>query len=444
MIRIFVGCLAVGLTCAAWGAEEPCYGFSYDDHVSGEHLSVEWQPEIIDEDEAVVFLDRMEEAYEVYTTDLGWAHPPGDMSVVVEQAAIEGAAYGVAQTRECDDGTYLARLQVFGEAFRAGAEMTTGPHELGHAFEYGYMGSYLDGLAAWAWWMEGTATWFERYVDGSGAYSTQGSWIASMRNYTENPHLALHHDFIDINDPQMGPHMYGTAILAMYLDEYYGADLVRQTWEIGGNHSGEGALWFPDVIEEAGVDFDALWQGYIAAVGTLDFEDGELINERPRPTTVTSLPASGEPKEKKRPQGLGLSYVKVRSGLGAPGRTLKLAFDGDPEAKWHVVTFLTKEDKAGSRVKQLTPLVVDEAGHAEVELAFDGDRHVWMGVSPQTPGRDGFAYSWAAEGIGGEEEAPGGCACAASTTGRTPMGLWITLLLGLWWRRERSAGPVRV
>jgi len=421
-------------------AEEPCYGYSFEDRVSGDHLHVEWAPDVITRDEAEALLFRMEDAWGIYVDALGWRAPPPAVSVLVEEALVPGSVSGVAQTRECEDGSHLPRLQVFAGAFKRGDEMTTGPHELGHALEYAYMGSYLDGLEAWAWWMEGTATWFERYVDGEGELSTTSSWVRSMRNYTGAAHLALHHDFLDINDHQMGGHMYGTAVLAMYIDEYYGADVVRQTWETGANHVGEGPLWFPDVIAEMGLDFDTFWQGYIAAVGTLDFDDAELISDLPRATAVSSLPDSGSPKEKRWPQGLGLSYLRVNKSLGSPGATLRLIFDGDPKVKWHVVSFLAKQDKAGAKVKELTALDVDHEGHAEIELPFDGDRFVYLAVSPEAPGKEGFEWSWAADlADRGEEASSGACASA-------PVGVgWWWLAMGPWWALRRYRGsPVAI
>ena len=102
-------CLSVAALSRA--AEEPCYGHAYDDRVEGEHFWVEWQPDLIASEDAVVLLDAMEDAWVRFIDEMGWRAPHPSIVVAVEEAPVDGTA-GICQTRECDGG-HFARIQIF-------------------------------------------------------------------------------------------------------------------------------------------------------------------------------------------------------------------------------------------------------------------------------------------------------------------------------------------
>ena len=96
-----IGGLLAG-AAVSWGADEPCYGHAYDDRVEGEHFWIEWEPELIEVDQAYVLLDAMEAAWVRFVDDLGWKAPHPSIVVAVEEAP-EGGPAGICQTRECDE-----------------------------------------------------------------------------------------------------------------------------------------------------------------------------------------------------------------------------------------------------------------------------------------------------------------------------------------------------
>ncbi|MBT3220386.1 MAG: hypothetical protein HN348_14970, partial [Proteobacteria bacterium] len=215
---------------ATFAADEPCYGHQWENRLEGEHFWVEWEEGVIGEPHAELLLEAVESARVTYVEEMGWPAP--DPSIVVSvKIGLFGAA-GACLTQTCDSGP-LPLIEVYDVAYAAASPHSTATHEFGHAVQYTYMGSMTESLASWAWWMEGTAMWLQIHSDYEGR-----SWKWDANQYMANPQLALHHDALYLLDETTGPHMYGTMVLALYIEGRFGEDGVRQTWETGAAYSG--------------------------------------------------------------------------------------------------------------------------------------------------------------------------------------------------------------
>jgi len=241
------------LVSAAFAADEPCYGHTWDDRISGTQFWVEWDPAVIDADKAQVILEAAEHARDTYRDDLQWGFT-GDPVVISVLGPQGGQGFGMAgltRTHDCEDGAH-PRIELFVAQYGEQSAVDVISHEVGHVSQYSYMGNYLDSVGSWLWWMEATATWITPYADGQ-----QATWDTSVDDYVGQPDLALHYGLSGFLDPHTSDHMYGTAWLTEYLDEYEGGpDEVRATWEYGGTVTGA-PIFFPDAVNATGVDFDA-------------------------------------------------------------------------------------------------------------------------------------------------------------------------------------------
>jgi hypothetical protein len=89
-------------------------------------------------------------------------------------------------------------------------------HEIFHVIQFGYyQGS--DG----SWWQEATATWMEDVI-----HPRQNDYLQYVCAFVLVPGRAL-----DSGNPRADFHAYGAAIFPHFLDQRYGRDLIRATWE---------------------------------------------------------------------------------------------------------------------------------------------------------------------------------------------------------------------
>ncbi|MCO4746363.1 MAG: hypothetical protein KC912_16320 [Proteobacteria bacterium] len=410
--------LSLLVVTPALALDEPCYGFAYTDaeRLEGENFWVEWDPAIADVDDAQDRLDAAESARTTFI-DMGWEFVDDPIAIRILPSDV-GFSFGRTETIDCTDHPSPV-IFLFTENERIPGESTT-MHEVAHTVQYAYMGAYLDGVTSWIWWMEGCATWLTAYADNDVS-----GWARDASDYTEYPHLALHHRVAAFLIPEQSAHMYGTAILAQFIDEQYGGpDTVRATWEYGATVTGD-VIWFPDALESAGVDFEAFWPHYMARLTTLDLVNGAMVAPVTRADTADAYPASGDANEDMLPEGLGMNFIALRSNFEKE-LALKVTFDGDPSVDWYAVLASSESTATGTPVLDYIPLEVDENGHAE---GWISNFHLIEGhliVSPKDPDNVGFEYSWSAELI----EDPGPMPGVITLSERTPLGSGCGCVIG--------------
>ncbi|MFT4625919.1 MAG: MYXO-CTERM domain-containing protein [Myxococcota bacterium] len=414
------------LAATAGAAEPPCYGFGADNRLEGEHFWIEWG-EVGDEATSANMLQWAEEARQFYIDEMGYAFTDRTILLRIQSSPVNG---GVCQTAECDDGDVVPVITLFAKATGEPGENTT-KHEVAHAVQYAYMGAYLDAISSWPWWMEGSATWMATHAHGASS-----SWAGDVRNYLSQPWLALHQDLSAYLVDERGAHMYGTALLAQHLEDNYGVDKVRETWEVGGPSSGETIL-FPDVIAAIGLDWPEFWRGFMASVTVVDSTHANALSEGPFiEQRVSGFPDSGAPDEETKPQGYGLSIVKFQKAAGDPESPLEVTFEGDPAVPWLAVLVTTKGKAVDGKVQDIVPLEVGADGTGSAVLTgYDGTVDGWLVVSPQTLSMDGHTYEWSADWVAddtGGGAGKGGCGCATGGAGAGWLGV-----LGLFGMRRR-------
>lgn len=444
---------------------EPCYGVDAP-ALEGTHVWMEY-PASLSESQAMSVLEAADAAWDIYEGELGWLAPSQAMTVQAD--LVTDTAYGQCVTVACDD-VEVPLCTIFGPSFDDGQQAQTSAHEMGHAFQYALMGGYLDSLASWAWWMEGTASWLETfYAEDPRVWDRVGEYVA-------NPQWGLHSDFSDLFAGVRGSHMYGTAVLAFFLEqEYGGPDTVRAIWEWGATYSGE-KIFFRDAIEGIGLSFDEVWPHYLAAISVLDIEGGENVAQIPGHMVIDQLPGEGAPPAASLPEGLGFGVVHLPAALGMPGMELRVEIDADASVPWHAVLARTDGVAPGSVVLDYVVATWDEAGHGELVLpAFDGSADAFLVVSPEAIEKDPFGYSLRAllvptgsadgstssdasssdgggttgtdEG-GSGSEAPaaddgGGAGCGCGSSQGSLGGAWGWLPLVAWERRRRRSAARR-
>lgn len=412
--------LLLALLPTALAADEPCDGHAFDQRVSSENFWVEWEDDTLTEAQAHALAQYAEEARTVFVDELGWPLTDRPIVYAVHPSPTEGFS-GLAQTSVCDDGTIVPNIELWVGEYTEERARHLAAHELGHAAQYGYMGAYLDSVTSWLWWMEGTATWLATHVDGRVDFVAD-----EVQLYLDNPHIGLHQGLTAHADATRAEHLYGTAVIAHFLETHVGGpDTVRDIWAQGGPLSGE-RIALPDVAKAAGLDFEAVWAEWLARATVADLDWGvELDRGAAILELVDDLPAQGGVDDELGPEGYGFAVVEFSRSTAGRNRALEVRFEGDPEVDWSVVLVRTNGSSPPGIVWSYVPLEVVD-GVAEGWLSdFDGAR-AYLVASPLDLELVPHAFSWSADTIrdpGPMEatvvlaEPTGGCGCSASGAG---------------------------
>ena len=366
----------------------PCYGHQEANRLEGDHFWVEWPDGVGDAVEAERVLAAAEHARAVYTEELGWAFT--DEPIVLTFTATSYGTAGMALTEDCDTGP-VPIITLFVSEEKGVPDDALVAHEVVHAAEYAYTGSYQAGLQNWLRWMEGTASYLS--VDASDDWD---GWASDAHGYLNHPWLSLHHNASAFLVPEWSDHMYGTSLLAQVIDENFGGpDIIRGTWEYASAQ--EGTIFFPDAIDAVGLDFADVRARFMAVAATGDLAEGSRLPRQLRGSVAFDLPAKGEPSEVRRPEGLGLSSVHFPAALGRRNRALEITFDGSPEAPWHVALVRSSSGAPGAVLYDYVPLQSDADGHAEGWIQdFGSAQEAWLVASPHSDTTTGLPFSWTA------------------------------------------------
>lgn len=366
------------VSAVAFGADEPCYGHSFDNRVSTDQFWVEWDGTLIDEAKATVIAEAAEHAADTYR-DLGWQFTTEP--VVIAVTAQGSGTSGLTRTSDCGSNP-VPRIDLFLGEYDASSAVDVTSHEVAHVAEYAYMRAYNDSVDSWLWWMESTATWLTPHADGLWT-----GWGDNANPYLEHPERGLHHGLEGFLDEDISAHMYASTYVTATLAEYAGDDAVRATWEYGAAHTGT-PIFFPDAVNGASVDFDAYWAWHLASLPTRDIERAPYVTDTAIADTAGALPDDGAGA----PEGLGIEVVRFPSTLGDKKTQLDVVFDGDPTVPWHVVLVRT----TGDAVIDYVPLTVVD-GHAEGHISGFTRVDGWLVVSPEVMDLTPRAYTWSAD-----------------------------------------------
>jgi len=417
-------------------AGDTCWGLQSDNRVAGEHFSVEWNEGVTDEATAQEFLDGLEHGWAVAVDDWGWIPPDGTEEHLL-QATIEPGGAGAYTTLRACQGSYIPYI-VAGEGSFDSARWagSMAAHEFLHASQFSY--SYAHEF----WWWEATATWFEEY-----SHPEDNVWSESIIGYSLYPHIAM--NAFSQTRYDVFAHMYGMAVWAFYLDEYVGGhDLIRETWEYSADKSGSYTLTMEEALTGLGVDFEAAYEGFVAANTVMAYADQDWFLPPNIAETLDELPAGWDVDDGngQRPETLGQSYVRVDSDAATSELPdLEVGFLGDADREWQVLLVADDNEEVEAVVRVE---VIEGAGSATLRDFGDHD-YVWLVASPLT-GEGGGDYTYAVAAIALPSEDTGdasvdggeakGCGCASMGIGGAGGAVgWVGLLVfaaGI--RRRRS------
>jgi len=404
-------------------AVEPCYGWEQPNVVEGPRISVEYD-DLVDETGARRILDAGEAALDVYD-GLGFRLPVGHPSISVETDPLGRG--GFATTEACGD-EFHSKLYVYEGALPVDGGESTTAHELFHAVQYGYDPSSEFTLlfAVWPWWAEATANWAE-----AQAWPDRTGHHAALIRYLDNGRLALHQDLTALLDPTRQSFLYATSMVAFTLADREGPQAIRDTLEVGVRTPGELA-WFPDVLAELGIDFDAFWADHLARLPTVDHAFGRDLGVQPVPrSSLRAVPDRVDSEPTLAPQGLGWALHRIEPDVPV-GTPLSVTFRGAAGPRWHVVLVTARRDRPGAPHTPVFTGVTD--GATPLEATIDLVDPLWIVVSPEIDSDEGQSYRITLDeaGAGARSE---GCGCRTPTAGPP----WWALGLGLLWIRRRTS-----
>lgn len=439
---------------AAWAARGTpppvsCIGRYGENYVEGEHFSVEWDGNTIDEETAEQFLSALEYSWGIEVDELGWTGPTGaSNNQILVYVADGGSAGAYTSVTQCSRGgiSYMPYIVAYEGSFRAGSwYKTMAAHEFNHASQF-----YYGGTHEFYFW-EATATWVEEYV-----YESHNDWADSIAyGYSQQPHIAMNAS--DQDDAQIFWHMYAMAVWNFYLDEHVGGhDLVLEIWQNATRQNGDYSYWMPDAIADVGLDFAETYAGFMATVAFMDFRERRYFMLPERHDTASSLPASGD-DGRNAPQSLGQNFIVLSDGAAENGEMVQFTFDGQDGVEWMAVLARGEEND----LDEYVTLELDEDGFGTGQIKAKDGKDIVLIVSPIDDSAvgfqynwsraDEFAYTWSAEvvvpeeiteddeleGASDKEDRSGTCATGAGLAGP---GWLLALALAGWRRRMTQDG----
>lgn len=254
-----------------------------DGRLDGKNVTIQWNPGDGDEAMAGVLIEALEAAWQSLVVDLGWLPPISTdtylLTVVLDSSIGASGLTGEVEVDGFPDGVPIiwmnpdnADLDAF---FRSVAA-----HELHHAIQYRYRGSWSSQDAE-AWYWEASAEWgAELALPGLDQYAASAGW------FTQAPWRRF--------DSQMQYHAYGMFLLNAWLAEDVGPGTMRAVWEAAG----DGDPWdelVADVVDAPAVD---VWAGFVNAVAEGTLPESDLyapvaVTAELMPTVGGDLPALG-------------------------------------------------------------------------------------------------------------------------------------------------------
>ena len=361
---------------------DTCWASRKENRLDTEHFSLQWDGDVISDDDAQAFADSLEESWEIEIEELGWRKPSGSdrylMRVEVERM---GGGAGAYTSVDYCDGGYRPYVVASASSFRQGSwYKTMACHELHHAIQYAY------GFAHEFWWWEATATWVEDLV-----YPYANDWANALYMFSQSPHLGMNSSAGNSNDQELFWHTYGMGIWGMYLDQKVGGnEFVRSTWEIAAGSSCQYCLWMPDVIEDLGENFDELYADFLATTAVMDYRDRLMLTDVRRTTTIQTMPVDGQAPSYGRPQSLGMNIIEFDADLGKEGKVLEVSFDGASYPDYWVAVLA----RGNTKVDEMVVFDIDAKGDGLAYIPFEGDAPVHFIVSPVNEDAQGYSYNW--------------------------------------------------
>jgi hypothetical protein len=362
----------------------PCNGYQYDNFIDGQYHSVQWEDGAITENRAEDFLESLDFSYEVEVEQQGWKAPNRITSYPMGVYVVSGGYAGAYTTvAECGS-TWQPYVVAYAGGLAGGTwYKTMACHEFNHASQFSY------GQAHEFWWWEATATYAEEYV-----YEDYNEWAEFVGTYGRTPHVGLNASAGNSDDQTLFYHTYAMAIWAFYLDQYWGGlDLVQDTWDLAYDRAFETRgydYWMPDVIEDAGLDFEEVWTGYMATNAVMAYAERDEFPEAERTDIIDELPAEGDESSRYTPQSLGMAFVTFESDIGDEGDVLEVSINGENGPQWYAV-LVRGEDE----VEEVVAFDVDpEHARGSARITLDGRTDVHLVVSPVDEDAQGYTYRW--------------------------------------------------
>ena len=205
-------------------------------------------------------------------------------------------------------------------------------HEFFHAVQFGYYQGY-DG----AWWQEASATWMEDVL-----HPGVNDYLQYVCIFLESPKSAL-----DSGDPRVDLHAYGSSIFAFFLDQRYGRETIRFTWEEHARRRavsldnfdralrdfhGEAGVSGPEAgLDRAFSDF-AVWSWFVGDRHRDEFfTEGDRYPSREEPAFPVSAGAAAA--DSGAIDHMASRYVRLDPRLLPGGATLRIDQPGGPLAQ---------------------------------------------------------------------------------------------------------------
>ena len=218
-------------------------------------------------------------------------------------------------------------------------------HEFFHAVQFGYYQGY-DG----AWWQEASATWMEDVL-----HPGVNDYLQYVCIFLESPKSAL-----DSGDPRVDLHAYGSSIFAFFLDQRYGRETIRFTWEEHARRRavsldnfdralrdfhGEAGVSGPEAgLDRAFSDF-AVWSWFVGDRHRGEFfTEGDRYPSREEPAFPVSAGAAAA--DSGAIDHMASRYVRLDPRLLPGGATLRI---DQPGGRWRNRLLLASPDSLEER-----------------------------------------------------------------------------------------------
>jgi Tol biopolymer transport system component len=115
-------------------------------------------------------------------------------------------------------------------------------HEMFHVIEWQYISALDYNRLGTAWWAEASAEWAVHKASATLSPPENAFYASQLEDFLDEPHANL--DVYELNDGRR----YGAFILAEFLEERFGTNVIRSTWERIEQPDGLGATEAIDAV----------------------------------------------------------------------------------------------------------------------------------------------------------------------------------------------------
>ena len=285
--------LPYGTPSRARAGEKTVYGAPLEHRVDTANFSVQWEGDDANDAYAQEVAAVLEQGWQALIVEQGWPQPVSAdryLLRVVLDPSLSGSGFTTTYASDEFPNEYPVSYVSpgFGDSDYPGYSLNVAVHEFSHMIQFAVRDWRSSAAEAWYW--EASAEWMaDQGAPDIDTYALSTYWYAVNTAESYNSTTSYH--------------QYGMLLLPRYIEDAYGADVVKRSWEENG-----GAAWDNAIAEAVGADLDAIVPEMAGAYAAKALTESALFYE---PDPMAALEGEDDGVDDGELGWLGSIYVAV-------------------------------------------------------------------------------------------------------------------------------------